>query len=181
MCGLSRRLSISSARDIVPCDFHRAYLLASRARNKPRMVDDCGGSRSRIDSLCSAASKFTMSASENSGADHQLVRAIGIPGLTANIVNSTIGAGIFALPAAVALQIGAASPVAYIICAFSNVPVRHLLCHGGKSRVLTGGLYAMSKLRSAVTSDFSRVRFTSSRRFWRFRESSASSPLQSAE
>ena len=47
----------------------------------------------------------------------KLIRAIGVPGLTANIVNSTIGAGIFALPAVVAAQLGAASPLAYIICA----------------------------------------------------------------
>ena len=32
--------------------------------------------------------------------DHQLVRGIGIPALTANIISSTIGAGIFVLPAA---------------------------------------------------------------------------------
>ena len=106
------------------------------------MVDDCGSSRSRIDSLCSAASKFTMSASENSGADHQLVRAIGIPGLTANIVNSTIGAGIFALPAAVALQIGAASPVAYIICAVAMCLFVTCFAMAGSRVSLTGGLYA---------------------------------------
>src|SRR2546430_7599729 len=46
-----------------------------------------------------------------------LIRAIGVPGLTANIVNSTVGAGIFALPALVAAQLGAASPIAYVICA----------------------------------------------------------------
>src|SRR4029079_7129499 len=32
---------------------------------------------------------------------HQLVRGIGIPALTANIVSSTIGAGIFVIPATV--------------------------------------------------------------------------------
>ena len=36
-----------------------------------------------------------------------LIRAIGVPGLAANIVNSTVGAGIFALPALVAAQLGA--------------------------------------------------------------------------
>ena len=83
-----------------------------------------------------------MSASENSGADHQLVRAIGIPGLTANIVNSTIGAGIFALPAAVALQIGAASPVAYIICAVAMCLFVTCFAMAGSRVSLTGGLYA---------------------------------------
>lgn len=83
-----------------------------------------------------------MSESENSGADHQLVRAIGIPGLTANIVNSTIGAGIFALPAAVALQIGAASPVAYIICAVAMCLFVTCFAMAGSRVSLTGGLYA---------------------------------------
>ncbi len=45
--------------------------------------------------------------------DAGLIRAIGIPGLTANIVNSTVGAGIFALPALVAAQLGAASPLSH--------------------------------------------------------------------
>jgi basic amino acid/polyamine antiporter, APA family len=75
-------------------------------------------------------------------ADHQLVRAIGIPGLAANIVNSTIGAGIFALPAAVALQIGAASPVAYIICAVAMCLFVTCFAMAGSRVSLTGGLYA---------------------------------------
>ena len=37
-----------------------------------------------------------------SGSEQGLVRAIGVRGLTANIVNATIGAGIFVLPALVA-------------------------------------------------------------------------------
>lgn len=83
-----------------------------------------------------------MSASKVSSADHQLVRAIGIPGLIANIVNSTIGAGIFALPAAVALQIGAASPLAYIICALAMCLFVTCFAMAGSRVSLTGGLYA---------------------------------------
>src|SRR5689334_3645720 len=49
--------------------------------------------------------------------DHQLIRAIGVPTLTANIVNSTIGAGIFVLPALVAAKLGSAAPVAFLVCA----------------------------------------------------------------
>jgi basic amino acid/polyamine antiporter, APA family len=75
-------------------------------------------------------------------ADHQLVRAIGIPGLTANIVNSTIGAGIFALPAAVALQLGAASPLAYLICAVAMCLFVTCFAMAGSRVSLTGGLYA---------------------------------------
>jgi basic amino acid/polyamine antiporter, APA family len=83
-----------------------------------------------------------MNAPKNSAADHQLVRAIGVPGLAANVVNSTIGAGIFALPAAVALQIGAASPVAYVICALAMCLFVTCFALAGSRVSLTGGLYA---------------------------------------
>jgi APA family basic amino acid/polyamine antiporter len=47
----------------------------------------------------------------------KLIRAVGVQGLSAAIVNYTVGAGIFVLPAVVAARIGGAAPVAYIICA----------------------------------------------------------------
>ena len=71
-----------------------------------------------------------------------LVRAIGIPGLTANIVNSTVGAGIFALPALVAAQIGAASPLAYVICGGAMCLFVSSFAMAGSRVSLTGGLYA---------------------------------------
>ncbi len=74
--------------------------------------------------------------------DAGLIRAIGIPGLTANIVNSTVGAGIFALPALVAAQLGAASPLAYIICAFAMCLFVTSFAMAGSRVSLTGGLYA---------------------------------------
>jgi basic amino acid/polyamine antiporter, APA family len=74
--------------------------------------------------------------------DDQLVRAIGVPGLAANIVNSTIGAGIFALPALVALQIGGASPIAYVICALAMCLIVTSFAMAGSRVSLTGGLYA---------------------------------------
>ena len=83
-----------------------------------------------------------MSELKESPADHQLVRAIGIPGLAANIVNSTVGAGIFALPAAVALLIGAASPLAYVICALAMCLFVTSFAMAGSRVSLTGGLYA---------------------------------------
>ena len=60
-----------------------------------------------------------MAADPASNQDEKLIRALGVPGLTANIVNTTIGAGIFALPAAVALKLGAAAPIAFAICAMA--------------------------------------------------------------
>src|SRR6185295_9927919 len=49
--------------------------------------------------------------------DAGLLRAIGARQLTASIINSTIGAGIFVLPAVAAAGLGAAAPIAYIVCA----------------------------------------------------------------
>ncbi len=64
------------------------------------------------------------------------------PALTANIVNSTIGAGIFALPAVVAAQIGAAAPLAYLICAGAMCLFVSAFAMAGSRVSLTGGLYA---------------------------------------
>jgi basic amino acid/polyamine antiporter, APA family len=74
--------------------------------------------------------------------DHQLVRAIGVPGLTANIVNSTIGAGIFVLPALVAKGLGPAAPLAFIACALAMVLFVTCFAVAGSRVSLTGGLYA---------------------------------------
>ena len=74
--------------------------------------------------------------------DHQLVRAIGVPALTANIVNSTIGAGIFVLPALVAKGLGPAAPLAFIACAIAMVLFVTCFAIAGSRVSLTGGLYA---------------------------------------
>jgi basic amino acid/polyamine antiporter, APA family len=74
--------------------------------------------------------------------DHQLIRAIGVPGLTANIVNSTIGAGIFVLPALVAKNLGAAAPLAFLACAVAMVLFVTCFAIAGSRVSLTGGLYA---------------------------------------
>jgi basic amino acid/polyamine antiporter, APA family len=74
--------------------------------------------------------------------DEQLVRAIGVPGLAANIVNSTIGAGIFVLPAAVAKGLGSAAPLAFIACAIAMVLFVTCFAIAGSRVSLTGGLYA---------------------------------------
>src|SRR5260370_6110494 len=74
--------------------------------------------------------------------DHQLIRAIGIHGLTANIVNSTIGAGIFVLPALVAQGLGPAAPLAFLCCAIAMVLFVTCFAIAGSRVSLTGGLYA---------------------------------------
>ena len=74
--------------------------------------------------------------------DHQLVRAIGVPALTANIVNSTIGAGIFVLPALVARNLGPAAPIAFVVCAIAMILFVTCFAIAGSRVSLTGGLYA---------------------------------------
>src|SRR5205814_9554467 len=74
--------------------------------------------------------------------DHQLVRGIGIPALTANIVSSTIGAGIFVIPALVSRGLGAAAPLAFVVCAVAMVLFVSCFAIAGSRVSLTGGLYA---------------------------------------
>jgi APA family basic amino acid/polyamine antiporter len=87
-------------------------------------------------------SEQTMSIQQAERVDHQLIRAIGVPALTANIVNSTIGAGIFVLPALVAKGLGPAAPLAFIVCAIAMVLFVTCFAVAGSRVSLTGGLYA---------------------------------------
>src|SRR5256886_7005167 len=84
----------------------------------------------------------TMSIQQAEQVDHQLVRGIGIPALTANIISSTIGAGIFVIPAAVAAGLGPAAPLAFICCAVAMVLFVTCFAIAGSRVSLTGGLYA---------------------------------------
>jgi basic amino acid/polyamine antiporter, APA family len=74
--------------------------------------------------------------------DERLVRGIGIPSLTANIVSSTIGAGIFVIPATVAQGLGTAAPLAFICCAIAMILFVTCFAIAGSRVALTGGLYA---------------------------------------
>ena len=83
-----------------------------------------------------------MSAPIETAEENQLVRALGVPSLAANIVNSTVGAGIFALPALVAAQLGAGAPLAFLICAAAMAIFVTCFALAGSRVSLTGGLYA---------------------------------------
>jgi amino acid transporter len=74
--------------------------------------------------------------------DTGLVRAIGPRQLTASVVNVTIGAGIFVLPAAVAAGLGAAAPIAYVVCATLMALIVCCFAAAGSRVSLTGGVYA---------------------------------------
>src|SRR5947207_5124603 len=88
------------------------------------------------------AEEATLSIEQAERVDHQLVRGIGIPALTANIVSSTIGAGIFVIPATVARGLGPAAPLAFVCCAIAMVLFVTCFAIAGSRVSLTGGLYA---------------------------------------
>ena len=83
-----------------------------------------------------------MQMSSEPGEEVRLVRAIGVPGLMANIVNTTVGAGIFVLPALVAAMLGAASPFAFLFCALAMATFVTSFALAGSRVSMTGGLYA---------------------------------------
>ena len=72
----------------------------------------------------------------------KLVRAIGTFGLAAGIINITIGGGIFRLPANVATSLGAAAPIAYLVCAAAMALIVLCIADAGSRVSLTGGPYA---------------------------------------
>jgi len=69
------------------------------------------------------------------------VRGIGAVGMAAAIVNGVVGAGIFTLPAAVASQIGAAAPVAFLTCAVLMAGVVICFAEAGSRVPTSGGAY----------------------------------------
>jgi APA family basic amino acid/polyamine antiporter len=74
--------------------------------------------------------------------DAQLVRVIGTRQLTAAIINVTIGAGIFVLPAQVAAGLGPAGPIAYLACGTLMTLIVLCFASAGSRVSLTGGLYS---------------------------------------
>lgn len=72
----------------------------------------------------------------------RLARVLGTFGLAAAIVNITIGGGIFRLPANVAGSLGAAAPVAYLVCALAMGLIVLCIADAGSRVSLTGGPYA---------------------------------------
>jgi amino acid transporter len=81
-------------------------------------------------------------AARGARSDSELVRAIGLRQLTASIVNTTIGAGIFVLPASAAMSLGAAAPAAYLVCAVAMALVVSSFALAGSRVSVTGGIYA---------------------------------------
>src|ERR687885_2536595 len=83
-----------------------------------------------------------MSAAQLNESEFSLLRAVGVWGLAASIVNVTVGGGIFGLPAAVAGMLGAAAPAAYLVCAVAMALIVLCFAEAGSRVSLTGGPYA---------------------------------------
>ncbi|HET9531647.1 MAG TPA: amino acid permease, partial [Blastocatellia bacterium] len=75
----------------------------------------------------------------------RLVRAVGLFGLTSISLNGVIGSGIFVLPATVALMLGPASPVAYLIAATVTVLIVLCFAEAGSLFDRSGGPYLYAK------------------------------------
>jgi basic amino acid/polyamine antiporter, APA family len=71
-----------------------------------------------------------------------LERVLGVRQLTASIVNTTVGAGIFVIPALVSQGLGAAAPVAFLLCAAIMGCVTVSVAMAGSRVSVTGGIYA---------------------------------------
>jgi basic amino acid/polyamine antiporter, APA family len=73
--------------------------------------------------------------------DTGLLRTIGTRGLAANIINSVIGAGIFAVPGALAACIGPYAPLAFLVCGVAIGSVAICFAEGGSRMPTSGGPY----------------------------------------
>ena len=73
--------------------------------------------------------------------DAGLLRTIGTRGLAANVINSVIGAGIFAVPGALAACIGPYAPLAFLVCGMAVGAVAICFVEGGSRMPTSGGPY----------------------------------------
>jgi basic amino acid/polyamine antiporter, APA family len=74
--------------------------------------------------------------------DEGLKRIIGVPGLSLNIINNTIGAGIFALPAIVSIALDGFAIFGHLFCGIMMAAI--MLCYAeiGSRITSSGGSYA---------------------------------------
>lgn len=73
--------------------------------------------------------------------DHGLLRGIGTAEMAASIVNGVVGAGIFTLPASMALEAGASAAWAYAACAIAMAAVVICFADAGARVPTSGGAY----------------------------------------
>jgi amino acid transporter len=73
--------------------------------------------------------------------DAGLIRAVGPWGLAASIITMIVGAGIFAVPAALAANVGSLAPLALLPCAVAVGSVAICFAEGGSRIPSSGGAY----------------------------------------
>jgi amino acid transporter len=66
---------------------------------------------------------------------------VGPWALSASIVNTVVGAGIFAVPAALAASVGSYAPLAFLVCALAIGAVAICFAEGGSRIPTSGGAY----------------------------------------
>src|ERR1043166_3013694 len=71
-----------------------------------------------------------------------LKRVMGVPALAAAIVNLSIGGAIYAIPAVIAIELGAAGVIGYVFCGLMFAAI--MLCYAeiGSKVKSSGGSYA---------------------------------------
>lgn len=74
-----------------------------------------------------------------------LVRGIGVRQLAASIVNCTVGAGIFLMPALVAQGVGAAAPLVFLLCGAVMALVVTAFAIAGSRVSVSGGVFAYAE------------------------------------
>lgn len=82
----------------------------------------------------------------NNKNDEPLLRAIGPFGFTAGVINVVVGAGIFALPASLAQELGSAAPIAFVISAVIMGLVTACMARAGRYVARSGGTYAYAEV-----------------------------------
>ncbi|MBS0365173.1 MAG: APC family permease [Proteobacteria bacterium] len=75
--------------------------------------------------------------------DTGLVRAVGPWAFAASIVSMIVGAGIFAVPAALAACVGPYAPLAFLACGFAVGAVAICFAEGGSRVPTSGGVYGV--------------------------------------
>lgn len=73
--------------------------------------------------------------------NEKLKREIGVRSLTLAIINQTIGTGIFVIPALIAVNLGAAALVTYLVCGVLIFLIALCFAELGSKTNLSGGVY----------------------------------------
>jgi APA family basic amino acid/polyamine antiporter len=75
--------------------------------------------------------------------DVGLIRAVGPWALAASVISMIVGAGIFAVPAALAASVGPYAPLALLACGFAVGAVAICFAEGGSRVPTSGGVYGL--------------------------------------